>query len=119
MGLTLRRAPSDRRFVSASALLMPTDQVLRRAAAGHLTTDAHRSRAGGGSPYRSKDRQVVSREDLAALHSALTAVLGWPDAIREQIMKWLSSDAAWSGNGLDHDPPPHVPPTPRQVSWQK
>jgi Winged helix-turn-helix DNA-binding len=57
----------------------------------------------------------MNREELAALHAALAAVLGWPDNIRETIGRWLASEAAWPApaskpNGQDHDPPSRVTP---------
>ncbi len=57
----------------------------------------------------------MTRDELAALRDALEAVLTWPDGVREQIARWLRSEAAKPGNGLDAHPPPSAP-SPRRVS---
>jgi hypothetical protein len=48
----------------------------------------------------------VNREELVALHAALSTVLTWPEPVLEQVAAWLTPDAPPKpGNGLDHDPP--------------
>ena len=49
----------------------------------------------------------MTRDELAALHAALSTVLTWPKPVLEQIAAWLAPEAAQKpGNGLDHDPAP-------------
>jgi hypothetical protein len=48
----------------------------------------------------------VNRKELVALHTALSAVLTWPEPVLEQVAAWLAPEAAPKpGNGLDRDPP--------------
>ena len=48
----------------------------------------------------------MNREELVALHAALSTVLTWPEPVLEQVARWLAQEAAQRpGNGLDHDPP--------------
>jgi hypothetical protein len=51
---------------------------------------------------------AMTREELGALHAALEAVLAWPDAVRDEVARWLAPEAAKPGNGLDPHPPPIV-----------
>lgn len=48
----------------------------------------------------------MTLDELTALHSALTAVLAWPDSVRDAVAQWLTPSAAKPGNGLDRHPPP-------------
>ena len=49
----------------------------------------------------------MNRDELTALRDAIDTVLTWPDAVRDQVARWLAPEAA-KPNGRD----PHPPPTP-------
>ena len=44
-------------------------------------------------------------DELAALRDAIEMLLTWPDAVRDQVARWLSP-AASRPKGLDRHPPP-------------
>jgi hypothetical protein len=50
----------------------------------------------------------MDRDELTALRDAIDVMLAWPDALRAEIARWLSPEAAKPGNGLDPHPPPVV-----------
>jgi hypothetical protein len=50
----------------------------------------------------------MSLDELTALHSALTAVLAWPDVVRAEMARWLAAEAT-KPNGRDPHPPPIAP----------
>lgn len=67
----------------------------------------------------------MNREELAALREAIDTVLTWPDAVRDQVARWLALPAS-KPNGHDPHPPPTAatkeakklggfPPPPRQA----
>jgi hypothetical protein len=49
----------------------------------------------------------MNRDELAALRDAIDTVLTWPDAVRDQVARWLTPAAA-KPNGRDPHPPPIV-----------
>jgi hypothetical protein len=47
----------------------------------------------------------MTRDELAALRDAIDTVLTWPDAVRDQVARWLTPEAT-KPNGRDPHPPP-------------
>jgi hypothetical protein len=47
----------------------------------------------------------MNREELAALRDAIEVVLTWPDAVKAEMARWLTPEAA-KGNCRDPHPPP-------------
>ena len=46
----------------------------------------------------------MDRDELTALRDAIDTVLMWPDAIRDQVARWLTPETA-KPNGRDYHPP--------------
>jgi hypothetical protein len=42
----------------------------------------------------------MDRDELTALRDAIDVMLAWPDALRAEIARWLSPEAAKPGTGL-------------------
>jgi hypothetical protein len=55
----------------------------------------------------------MTREELTALRDAIDTVLTWTAAVRAEIARWLTPQAAKPGNGLDPRPP--IASTPKLV----
>jgi hypothetical protein len=48
----------------------------------------------------------MNRKELAVLRDAIDAVLTWPDAVRDQVARWIGAPEAAKPNGADPHPPP-------------
>jgi hypothetical protein len=47
----------------------------------------------------------MNRKELAVLRDAISTVLAWPDAVRDQVARWIAAPEAARPNGGDPHPP--------------